>query len=143
MEMAPAMTLKRMYHCVPRSMRATEPIPSPPPILIRPMSRIGKERRGGNRGQYLRDGLNDAGQAGIEADGDADGDGPRGRDEQRGVNPEEGCTRAFKQETHVRPGDGPEHEDGLRAPQPATTIAASGECPKRGKNLRSGSSSSG
>ena len=40
--MAPAITLKRMYHWVPSSISAMEPMPSPPPILTSAMSRTGK-----------------------------------------------------------------------------------------------------
>ena len=39
MAVAPAITLKRMYHCVPNSMRTIEPIPNPPPNLMRPSKR--------------------------------------------------------------------------------------------------------
>ena len=74
--MAPAMTLKRMYHWVPSSMRAMEPMPSPPPILTRPMSRMGKKAVAGTEARTCAMGWTIAGQPGVEADGDADGDGP-------------------------------------------------------------------
>ena len=41
--MAPAITLKRMYHCVPSSMSAIDPMPRPPPIRTSAMRRIGKK----------------------------------------------------------------------------------------------------
>src|ERR1017187_6014974 len=38
---APAMTLNRMYHCVPSSIRAIDPTPSPPPSRINKSSTTG------------------------------------------------------------------------------------------------------
>src|SRR3984885_5361361 len=40
--MAPAITLNRMYHCVPSSINRIEPVLSPPPRLINPSSKTGK-----------------------------------------------------------------------------------------------------
>ena len=40
--MAPAMTLKRMYHWVPSNINAMEPTPRPPPMRIRPSIKTGK-----------------------------------------------------------------------------------------------------
>ncbi len=39
--MAPAITLNRMYHCVPSSIRTMEPMPNPPPSRTRPSSTTG------------------------------------------------------------------------------------------------------
>ena len=41
MAMAPAITLNRMYHCVPSSMRTMDPTPNPPPSRTRPNSTTG------------------------------------------------------------------------------------------------------
>ena len=58
-------------------------------------------------------GLHDSGQAGIEADGYAYGNGPCGGNEQRGVDAEKSGSGTFKQQAQVRPGDAAQHEDGL------------------------------
>src|ERR1700730_14762232 len=47
MAVAPAMTLNRMYHCVPSSNKMIEPIPRPPPIRIRKSKTIEHKRGGG------------------------------------------------------------------------------------------------
>ena len=39
---APAITLNKMYHCVPSSISRTDPAFSPPPRLIRPSNKTGK-----------------------------------------------------------------------------------------------------
>ncbi len=50
----------------------------------------GKEGGGGDGGGDLREGLGDAGEAGVEADGDAGGDGPEGGENKRKVDAGEG-----------------------------------------------------
>ena len=102
MDMAPAITLKRMYHCVPSSMRAMEPMPRPPPILTSPMSRMGKKAVAGTEARTCATGWTKRASLRIEADGDADGDGPGGGDEQGSVDAEKGCARAFEQQLQRR-----------------------------------------
>ena len=63
---APAMTLNRMYHCVPSSSSTIEPMPSPPPTRISTSSTIGKQRRRRNGRRNLRQRLRDAGQPGMK-----------------------------------------------------------------------------
>ena len=41
MALAPAMTLNRIYHCVPKSSRTIAPTPSPPPARISTSIMIG------------------------------------------------------------------------------------------------------
>ena len=94
--MAPAMTLKRMYHCVPSSMSAMEPMPRPPPMRTS-REQDGKKRGGGNGSRDLRQRLRDARQARIEADGHADGNGPQRGDEQRDIDAQEGGAGALEQ----------------------------------------------
>ena len=101
--MAPAITLKRMYHCVPSSIRAMEPMPRPPPILTQADEQNGEEGGGRNRGQHLRNRLNDAREPGIEADGDADRNGPRGGDQQRRIDAQKRGGRALQQHADVGP----------------------------------------
>src|ERR1019366_3677044 len=50
---APAMTLKRMYHCVPMNSRTMEPTPSPPPKRIKASSTMGNNAVAGTDAAIL------------------------------------------------------------------------------------------
>ena len=67
-----------------------------------PNEQNGKECRGGNGGQDLRQGLNEARQLGIEADGDANGNGPERGDKQGGVDAQKCGAGAFEQQSATR-----------------------------------------
>ena len=82
MAIAPAITLNRMYHCVPSSSRTIEPNPKSSAQADQDQQHDREQRRGRNRGGDLREGLRDARQARIESDGDADGDGPERAEQQ-------------------------------------------------------------
>ena len=81
--MAPAMTLKRMYHWVPSIISTMDPMPSPPPRRIRPSIRTGKSAVAGIEARTWVMGWTNPGQPGIEADGNAHGDGPERAEDQR------------------------------------------------------------
>ena len=68
MAMAPAITLKRMYHCVPRSMSRIAAVFMPPPLRMRMSKRTGKEGGGRDAGGDLSQRLSDAREAWVEAD---------------------------------------------------------------------------
>ena len=78
--MAPAITLKRMYHCVPSSIRTIDAIPNPPPIFTRPISKIGKKAVAGTDAKNLRQWLHDAREPWVQANGYADRNRPQGGD---------------------------------------------------------------
>jgi hypothetical protein len=71
-----------------------DPMPRPPPILTKDE---GEKGRGGDGRQYLGGWLNDAREARIEADGDANRDRPRGRDEKSRIDAAEGCGSSFEE----------------------------------------------
>ena len=80
--MAPAITLNRMYHCVPSSSKMIEPIPSPPPTRIKHQQNNREQRGRRNRRRHLRDGLRDSRKLGIQADRDSHRNGPQPGEEQ-------------------------------------------------------------
>ena len=75
--MAPAITLNRMYHCVPKQQQHDRTDAEPPAETDQQQQHHGKQRGSGNGGGDLSQRLRDAGQFGIEADGDAGGNRPQ------------------------------------------------------------------
>ena len=47
MALAPAITLNKMYHCVPSNSKTIEAIPNPPPTRIRSNNTIGNKAGAG------------------------------------------------------------------------------------------------
>ena len=105
--MAPAITLNRMYHCVPSSISRIEPTPSPPPMLDQRQQHHGKQRRGRHRRGHLRQRLRDARQLRVETDGHARRNGPQRRDQQRDDHAHEGRARALQRRHQLRAGQRP------------------------------------
>ena len=89
MALAPAITLNRMYHCVPSSSKNNGADAQPAAEANQEQEHDGKQSRGGHRGGYLRDGLRDGGEPGPQSDVDSHGDGPEARQHQDELDAEE------------------------------------------------------
>ena len=81
--MAPAITLNKMYHCVPEQHQQNGAGVQPAAQTDHAQQQNREQRGGRNRGGDLRDGLRDSRQSRVETDGDARGNGPGRRDDER------------------------------------------------------------
>ncbi len=90
-----------------------EAVLMPPPILMSAEEQDGEQGGGRDRGGNLGQGLSVTGQARLEADGDADRDGPGHGDEQGEGDAEQSGGRRAQGEGEFGVGDGREHENGF------------------------------
>ena len=80
--MAPAITLNRMYHCVPSKSSTMDPTPRPPPTRISKSSTTGKAPWPERKLRFAPAAAR-CGPVAVEADGDAGRDRPERAEQQR------------------------------------------------------------